>query len=142
MFSLLRTLLVTAAVQQGAADAKRRFRSRLIQVALVALGGLLALGGAIFLMVALHDALAFRFDPLTAKLICGGALILLALIALLVARQPFTPSRIHRERPAAAASIDIASALGEDIGAALARNAGMLTIGAFVAGLLIAARRR
>ncbi len=30
MFSLLRTLLVTAAVQQGAADAKRRFRRGLI----------------------------------------------------------------------------------------------------------------
>jgi hypothetical protein len=45
-------------------------------------------------------------------------------------------------RPAAAASVDIAAALGEDIGAAFSRNAGMLTIGAFVAGLIIATRRR
>lgn len=141
MFSLLRTLLVTAAVQQGAADAKRRFRRGLMQLALAAIAGLLALGGAIFLMVALHDALAIRFDPLTAKLICGGALVASALIALLIARQPFTSGRIDRERPPAAASVDIASALGQDIGAALSRNAGVLTIGAFVAGLLIAARR-
>ena len=142
MFSLLRTLLVTAAVQQGAADAKRRFRRGLIQLALVTIAGMLALGGAIFLMVALHDALAYRFDPLTAKLICGGALVVLGLIAFLVARQPFTPSRIDRERPMAAASVDIAAAVGQDIGAALSRNVGMLTIGAFVAGLLITARRR
>ena len=141
MFSLLRTLLVTAAVQQGAADAKRRFRRGLVQLALVAIAGLLALGGAIFLAVALHDALALRFDPTTAKLICGGTLVVLAFIALLIARQPFTPSRINRERPPAAVSVDIASALGQDIGAALSRNAGVLTIGAFVAGLLIAARR-
>jgi hypothetical protein len=94
------------------------------------------------LLVALHDALAFRFEPLTAKLICGGALVVLALIAVLIARQPFSPGRIHRGRPAAAASVDIAAALGEDIGAALSRNAGMLTIGAFVAGLIIATRRR
>ncbi len=142
MFSLLRTLLVTAAVQQGAADAKRRFRRSLIQLALGALGGLLALGGAIFLMVALHDALAFRFDPLTAKLICGGGLMVLALIAFLIARQPLSSNRVNRVRPAAAASVDIAAALGEDIGAAFSRNAGMLTIGAFIAGLLIATRRR
>lgn len=142
MFSLLRTLLVTAAVQQGAADAKRRFRGAMIQLALAALGGLLAVGAAIFLMVALHDALAFRFDPLTAKLICGGALLVLAMVALLIARQPLSSGRISRERPAAAASIDIAAAIGEDIGAAVSRNAGMLTIGAFVAGLIIATRRR
>ncbi|MFM9844301.1 MAG: phage holin family protein [Dongiaceae bacterium] len=142
MLSLLRTLLVTAAVQQSATDAKRRLRRGMIQLALCFIAGLLAVGGVVFLMVALHDALAFRFDPLTAKLICGGALVVLALIALLIARQPFTPSRIDRARPAAAASVDIAAALGEDIGAALSRNAGMLTIGAFVAGLVIAARRR
>jgi Putative Actinobacterial Holin-X, holin superfamily III len=141
MFSLLRTLLVTAAVQQGAADAKRRFRRGLIQVALGALGGLLVLGGVIFLVVALHDALAFRFDPLTAKLICGGGLMVLGLIAFLIARQPLSSSSIKRARPAAA-SVDIAAALGEDIGAAFSRNAGMLTIGAFVAGLIIATRRR
>jgi cytochrome c biogenesis protein CcdA len=142
MFSLLRTLLVTAAVQQGAADAKRRFRRGMIQLALCFIAGLLAFGGAIFLMAALHDALAFRFDPLTAKLICGGALIVLGLIAFLIARQPFSSGRINRERPAAAASVDIAAALGEDIGATLSRNAGMLAIGAFVAGLVIATRRR
>ncbi len=142
MFSLLRTLLVTAAVQQGAADAKRRFRRGMIQLGLVAIAGLLGLAGAVFLIVALHDALAFRFDPLTAKLICGGGLVALGLIAFLIARQPLTSSRINRERPAAAASVDIAAALGEDIGAALSRNAGMLTIGAFVAGLVIATRRR
>jgi len=141
MFSLLRTLLVTAAVQQGAADAKRRLRRGMIQLALCFIAGLLAVGGAIFLMAALHDALAFRFDPLTAKLICGGGLLVLGLIAVLIARQPLARSRVHTVRPQAA-SIDIASAIGQDIGATLSRNSGVLTIGAFVAGLLIAAKRR
>jgi hypothetical protein len=141
MIGLLRTLLVTAAVQQGAADAKRRLRHGFIQLSLCLIAGLLALGGAAFLLVALHDALAFRFDPLTAKLICGGGLIVLGFIALLIARQPFAPKRIHTERPQAAAA-DIASVLGQDIGGVLSRNAGLLMIGAFVAGLLIATKRR
>jgi len=142
MFSLLRTLLVTAGVQQGAAEAKRRLRRGLLQLALCFAGGLLALGGVIFLLIALHDALAFRLDPLTAKLICGAGLVIIGLIVFLIARQLSAPRRIYSERPAAAASIDIAAAVGQDIGAAMSRHAGMLTIGAFVAGLLIAAKRR
>lgn len=141
MFSLFRTLLVTAAVQQGAADAKRRLRRALLQLAVCAAGGLLILGGLIFFLAALHDALAVRYDPLSAKLICGGALLLLGAVAMVVARQPSARRRVYPERPAAA-SADIAASLGQDVETLLSRNAGLFTIGAFVAGLLIAAKRR
>src|SRR5262245_66445930 len=112
MFSLIRTLLVTAAVQQGAADAKRRLRRALLQLMLCVAGSVIALAGAIFLLIALHDSLAYRFDPLTAKLICGGGLVLVGFIVFLIAQQLSVPRRIYSDRPMSAASVDVAAALG------------------------------
>jgi hypothetical protein len=137
--SLIRTLLLTAAVRQGADGAKRRMQRSLARAAIAAFAGLLMLGGLIFFIIAGHDALADRLDPLAAKLICGAALLVIGIVLFAVGRYS---GRSRRPQQAAAAAVgDAASAVTSDIEGALSRNAGALTLGAFVLGLLLSRRR-
>ena len=139
--SLIRTLLLTAAVRQGADGAKRRMQRVLARAAILALAGLLVLCGLTFFAIAAHDALADWLDPLSAKLICGGALLVIGLILYAIARYK-TRSRTAHPQATAAAVGDAAAAITDDIEGVLSRNAGALTIGAFVLGLLLSSRRR
>jgi hypothetical protein len=139
--SLVRTLLLTAALRQGADGAKRRMQRGLARAAIMALGGLLMLSGFGFLIVAVHDAVADWLDPLAAKLICGGALLAVGIIVVLVARHSGRPRRVSQQATAAAVG-DAAAAIADDVEAVISRNAGALTIGAFVLGLLLSSRRR
>lgn len=113
----------------------------LVRAAIMALGALLILGGFVFLIVAAHDAVADWVDPLAAKLICGGALLVVGIIVLLVARHSGRPRRASQQATAAAVG-DAAAAIADDVEAAISRHAGALTIGAFVLGLLLSSRRR
>ncbi|HEY7688755.1 MAG TPA: phage holin family protein [Dongiaceae bacterium] len=142
MLPLLRTLFLTAAVRTGTGEAKRRMQRAVARGAIVAAGGILAFGGLLFFIIAGHDAIADRLDPLSAKLICGGALVVLGLILFLIGRQPrrLTPPLPEQSAPEAVG--DAAAAIGRNLEAALARNAGTLTLGAFVLGLLMASRRK
>src|SRR5262245_28522294 len=139
--SLMRTLLLTAALRQGADGAKRRMQRSLARAAIVALGGLFVLGGFVFLIVAAHDAVADWLDPLAAKLICGGALLVVGIILFFAGRHTRRPQRISQQATAAAVG-DAAAAITDDVEAAMSRHAGVLTIGAFVLGLLLSSRRR
>jgi protein-S-isoprenylcysteine O-methyltransferase Ste14 len=140
MMSLLRTLFFTAAVRTGAGEAKRTMQRGLMRVAIAALGGLLAFCGLAFFVVAGHDALADWLDPQSAKLICGAVLVALGAILFALGRR--SGRRRVAEQSAPEAVGDAAAAIGHDIEAALSRHAGVLTIGAFVLGLLLAARRK
>lgn len=139
--SLIRTLLLTAAVRQGADGAKRRMQRGLVRAAVLAAGGLLVFCGLAFFAIAAHDALADWLDPLSAKLICGGVLLLIGIILFAVARYKGR-SRTAPVQATAAAVGDAAAAIASDIETALSRNAGALTIAAFVLGLLLSSRRR
>ena len=141
MLSLVRTLFVTAALQQGADDVKRRLRQALIQALIAVVGGLLAVGGGVFLLVAAHDALAARIDPLSAKLICGAALLTLAVLTLAI-RQTIGRDRPTSRQRARHISSNAGIGLRRDMENMISRNAGTLATGAFVAGLLLAARPR
>ena len=138
--SLIRTLLLTAAVRQGADGAKRRLQRGLARAAILAVAGMLMLGGLIFFIVAAHDALADWLDPLSAKLICGGVLLVAGVILFVIARYTRRSRTAHPQATAAAVG-DAAAAITGDIEAVLSRNAGALTIGAFVLGLLLSRRR-
>ena len=141
MLPLLRTVFLTAAVRSGTNEAKRRMRRGVARAAIVALAGLLLLGGLVFFVVAGHDALADWLDPLSAKLICGGVLLAAGLILFMAGRRATRPRRLS-EQSAPEAVGDAAAAVSHDLEAALSRNAGALTIGAFVLGLLLATRRK
>jgi putative superfamily III holin-X len=139
--SLIRTLLLTAAVRQGADGAKRRVQRGLARAAVLAFGGFLILCGLGFFAIAAHDALADWLDPMSAKLICGGVLLVIGIILFAVARYKGRSRTAHV--PATAAAVgDAAAAITDDIEAALSRHAGVLTIGALVLGLLLSSRRR
>jgi hypothetical protein len=138
--SLIRTLLLTAAVRQGADGVKRRLQRGLVRAAILTISGLLMLGGLGFLMIAAHDALADWLDPLSAKLICGGVLLVAGVILFAIARYKRRFGTAHPQATAAAVG-DAAAAITDDIEGALSRNAGALTIGAFVLGLLLSRRR-
>jgi len=141
MMSLLRTLFFTAAVRTGAGEAKRSMQRGLARAAIVAFGGLLGFCGLAFFVIAGHDALADRLDPQSAKLICGGVLVVLGAILFALGRRSGRRRRVA-EPSAPEAVGDAAAAIGHDIEALLSRHAGALTIGAFVLGLLLSARRK
>jgi len=141
MLSLLRTLFLTAAVRTGAGEAKRTMQRGLARAAVAALGGLLAFCGLAFFVVAGHDALADWLDPQSAKLICGGILVGIGAILFALGRRAGRRRRVAEQKAPEAVG-DAAAAIGRDIEAVLSRNAGALTVGAFVLGLLLAARRK
>src|SRR5215510_3556614 len=112
--SLIRTLLLTAAVRQGADGAKRRMQRGLARAAILAFAGLLIFGGLGFLIIAAHDALADWLDPLSAKLICGGALLVAGAILFAIARYKSRSRTAHPQATAAAVG-DAAAAVTDDI---------------------------
>lgn len=140
MFGVLKTLLFTAALRQSAEGAKRKLRRALIGALAVTLGVLIAGVGLGFLIAFGHAALALATDPQTANLAFGAGFVVIGGIVIAAgtargqAREEATPPAIV---PTAAIS-----GLGRDIEALMSRNAGTLATGAFVAGLLLALRRR
>lgn len=143
MFGLLRTLLFTVALKQSADGAKRGMR-RAIARALAALCGLVVLlVGAGFLLTAGHEALVVATDHQTANLICGGALVLVGLVTILAsrARRKHLPEAVPDVPGLPSQSLG-AGLLGRDLEVLLSRNAGTIATGAFIAGLILATRRR
>ena len=143
MFGLLRTLLFTLAVKQSADGARRGMRRALARALAAACGALALLVGAGFLLVAGHEALVLATDRQSANLICGGALVLAGLLTIVA-------SKASRKRPSEALP-DVAGPpvpplgtglLGRDLEVLLSRNAGTIATGAFIAGLILATRRR
>ena len=143
---MLKTLLFSLALQQGAGNAKRRLRRAALRAALACLGGLLLLGGLIFLIAAGHEALVLATDARTANLICGAALILIGGVIVAASRNvrasmPIDQPNAPAQEPQAQESL-AAAVLGRDVERILSRHVGTVATGAFVAGLLMAMRRR
>jgi hypothetical protein len=140
MFGLVKTMLFTAALRQSAGNAKRSVERALLKAAAVFVGLVLALVGIGFLIGAGHQALAYETDSVTASLVCGGVLLLVGLIVIAVSRIK------HRHKPDLPSMREATGLppglLGPDVERLLQRNVGPLAIGAFVAGLLLSARRR
>lgn len=140
MLGLLKTLLFSLALQRGAGNAKRRLQHAVLRAAMACLGGLLLLGGLVFLIAAGHAALVLATDARTANLICGAGLILVGGVIVAASRRVRGGKPIDLPRPA---EEPIAVAvLGRDLERILSRHVGTVATGAFVAGLLMATRRR
>lgn len=149
MFGLLKTLLFTAALRQGAGDAKRRLQRAVVLGAVALGGGLLFVVGLGFLIAAGHDALVAATDERTANLICGAAFLVIGGITIAVsrtdigARRPVAGLTRPDMRPEIRAEIPAnAAILGREVEALLSRHVGTVATSAFVAGLLLAIRRR
>jgi len=141
MLGLLKTLLFSFALQQGAGNAKRRLQRAALRAAMACFGGLLLLGGAGFLIAAGHEALALATDVRTANLICGAGLILVGGVIVAGSRGVGGGKPIDLPSPAAPEPL-AAAVLGRDVERILSRHVGTVATGAFVAGLLMATRRR
>ncbi|MQT13625.1 hypothetical protein [Segnochrobactrum spirostomi] len=102
-------LLMEIAGAQLIADAGRRAKRGLLQVAWMIAAGLLALIGLVFLLVAVAIWLMPVFGPAGAIALVGGATIIIGLlIVLIVSVAAQTPRR--RPLPAAGASVGDAAA--------------------------------
>ncbi len=143
MFSLLRTLLFTVALKQGTDGARRGMR-RAVARALAALCGLLAsVAGAGFLIVAGHEALVLATDRQSANLICGGVLVVIGVLTIAASRASGNrPAPQPQDLPGVPTPTIGAGLLGRDVEVLLSRNAGTIATGAFIAGLILATRRR
>ena len=146
MFGLLKTLLFSLALQQGAGNAKRRLQRAALRAAMACLGGLLLLGGLVFLIAAGHAALVLATDARTAKFDLrrrpdpdrrGGR----RGQPQSRAGKPIDQSNAPAQEPQAQESPAVA-VLGRDLERILSRHVGTVATGAFVAGLLMATRRR
>jgi hypothetical protein len=143
MLGLLKTLAFSTMLRQGAVGARRRLRRALICGLVAACGGLTFLVGVGFLLAFGHEALALSTDNQTANLVFGAGLAMIGAIAIAAVRATGKPSSGQplEAPPAMTASLP-AGDLTSDIERLLSRNAGTLAAGAFVAGLLMATRRR
>lgn len=143
MLGLLKTLAFSAMLRQGAVSARRRLRHALICGLVAACGGLVFLVGVGFLVAFGHEALALATDDQTANLVFGAGLVVIGAIAIAAVRATGKPSSGQPlEAPPAMTAGLPAGGLTSDIERLLSRNAGTLAAGAFVAGLLMATRRR
>jgi hypothetical protein len=151
MFGLLKTLLFSLALQQGAGNAKRRLQRAALRAAMACLGGLLLLGGLVFLIAAGHAALVLATDARTANLICGAGLTLIGGVVVAASRnvragklidQSNAPAPEPQAQESQAQESLAMAVLGRDVERILSRHVGTVATGAFVAGLLMATRRR
>lgn len=143
MLGLLRTVMFTSALRQGVGSAKRRVKQAAMRAIFAVCAFILFMVGLGFLIAAAHDALVIATDGRTAKLICGGVLVVAGIIVLLAGR-PRSRKRVKalEDQARDAAGLPVAGLLGPEAERFLSRNAGNVAIGAFVAGMLLALRRR
>ena len=143
MFGLLRALLFTLALKQSADGARRGMRRAVARAVAALCGALVLMVGAGFLLTAGRAALVLATDRQSANLICGGALVLIGLLAIAASKagRKRLPEAAQ-EAPGMPIQPLGAGLLGRDLEVLLSRNAGTIATGAFIAGLILATRRR
>lgn len=142
MGHLLRHLMWTFAVSRGADELKLALRRASRRAALSALGLVLALVSAGFLLAAGVMALADVVGAVRACLIVGAALALAGTGFLLYAGRRRAPARLSAERAASSHLNETLIEMGRDLGAAAGRNPGAYVAAAFAIGIVLGRMRR